>query len=195
MAGQVLPYHKGQWLFSVVDEQQQQMDIMLLQGNRTRASDNKLLGNICINQISDVCRGVPSVRLSLSIEESGDLLVSAENLKNGLIRRMRTQIETSDSSIAKTKELVEDIRFKEFAKAGTLARKMIRSNTRTLSRAVRIDKHSANIERQMHSVMSELEQIIQAGSDLQQLQLRMNDLSQLSLQFHFAAYTNPIKAT
>ena len=41
--------------------------------------------------------------------------------------------------------------------------------------------------------MTDLEQTIQAGSDLQQLQLLMNDLSQLSLQFHFAAFTNPIK--
>ena len=192
--GQLLPYHQGQWMFSVTDENQEEMNIRILLGNRARASDNRLLGSLRIPQINGEYRGVPCVSLSFSIQETGELLVSAENLKNGSVHRLSSHLDTSDAPLPCTTDLVEDVRFKEFAKAGILARKMIRSNNLTLKKAEKVDQHSRKVKRQMSSVMKELEQSIQAGSDLQQLQLLMNDLSQLSLQFHFSAYTNPIKA-
>ena len=194
-AGRQLPYHQGQWMFSVTDECQEEMNIIVLLGNRARASDNRLLGNLRIPQTQGGYRGVPCVSLSFFIQETGELLVSAENLKTGSVHHLRSSLDTSDIPVPCDTDLVEDIRFKEFANAGILARKMMRSNTMTLNKADNVDEHSRKVKHQLGSVIKELEQTIQAGSDLQQLQLLMNDLSQLSLQFHFAAYTNPIKAT
>ena len=135
MAGQTLPFHQGQWLFSVTDEGQRKMDIMLLLGDRSRASDNQLLGNICIDLLSDGRRNIPKVSLSLSVQRSGALLVSVESLMNGSVRCLRAQLKTSGAPVSSPVERVEDIRFREFAKTGALARKMIRTNTITLQKA------------------------------------------------------------
>ncbi len=193
--GQELPYQQGQWMFSVTDECQEEMNITILLGSRARASDNRCLGNLRIPQTQGGYRGVPCVSLSFFIQEAGELLVSAENLKTGTIYHLRSSVNTSDEPAPCNTDLVEDIRFKEFARASILARKMIRSNIMTLKKPDKMDEHSRKVKHQLHSVIKELEKTIQAGSDLQQLQLLMNDLSQLSLQFNFAAYTNPIKAT
>lgn len=194
-AGLRLPYYQGQWMFSVTDKYQEEMNITILLGNRARASDNRLIGNLRIPQTQGGYRGVPCVSLSFFIQKTGELLISAENLKTGSVHHLRSSLDTSDKPAPCNTELVEDIRFKEFARTGMLARKMIRSNTMTLKKADKVDEHSRKVKHQMSSVIKELEQTIQAGSDLQQLQLLMNDLSQLSLQFHFAAYTNPIRMT
>ena len=74
-----IPTTKSQ-IFSTAADNQPAVDIMVYQGERPMAHDNKLLGNFTLSGIRPARRGQPRIQVTFSIDVNGIVKVSAEDL-------------------------------------------------------------------------------------------------------------------
>lgn len=77
-----IPVQKSQ-VFSTADDNQPVVDIVVLQGEREMASDNKMLGKFNLDGIAPAPRGVPQVEVIFDIDANGILTVSAKDKATG----------------------------------------------------------------------------------------------------------------
>jgi molecular chaperone DnaK len=77
-----IPTKKSQ-TFSTYADQQTAVDIKVLQGERSMAKDNKLLGNFRLDGIPAAPRGVPQIEVTFDIDANGILHVSAADKGSG----------------------------------------------------------------------------------------------------------------
>ena len=74
-----IPTTKSQ-IFSTAADKQPAVDIMVYQGERPMARDNKLLGHFQLNGIKPARRGEPRIEVTFSIDVNGIVKVSAKDL-------------------------------------------------------------------------------------------------------------------
>merc|ERR1712226_953845 len=74
---------KKQQVFSTAADNQPQVQIKCLQGEREMAADNKLLGQFDLVGIPSAPRGVPQIEVSFDIDADGILNVSAKDKGTG----------------------------------------------------------------------------------------------------------------
>jgi len=67
-------------VFSTAADMQPSVDIHVLQGERTRASDNKTIGRFELSGIPPAPKGVPQIEVSFNIDANGIVSVSAMDL-------------------------------------------------------------------------------------------------------------------
>ena len=117
-----IPTTKSQ-IFSTAADNQPAVDIMVYQGERPMARDNKLLGHFQLTGIKPARRGEPRIEVTFSIDVNGIVKVQAKDLdtqkeqeitisgSNGLskadIDRMVHEAEENAEADAKSKEEVE----------------------------------------------------------------------------------------
>ena len=117
-----IPTTKSQ-IFSTAADNQPAVDIMVYQGERPMARDNKLLGHFQLTGIKPARRGEPRIEVTFSIDVNGIVKVSAKDLdtqkeqnititgSNGLskeeIDRMVREAEENAEADAKRKEEIE----------------------------------------------------------------------------------------
>jgi molecular chaperone DnaK len=117
-----IPTTKSQ-IFSTAADNQPAVDIMVYQGERQMAKDNKLLGHFQLTGIQPARRGTPRIEVTFSIDVNGIVKVSAKDLdtqkeqnitisgSNGLskeeIDRMVREAEENAEADAKRKEEIE----------------------------------------------------------------------------------------
>ena len=117
-----IPTTKSQ-IFSTAADNQPAVDIMVYQGERPMAHDNKLLGHFKLDGIKPARRGEPRIEVTFSIDVNGIVKVSAKDLdtqkeqnitisgSNGLskedIDRMVKEAEENKEADEKRKEEVE----------------------------------------------------------------------------------------
>lgn len=77
-----IPSKKSQ-VFSTAADNQTQVEINVVQGERPMASDNKSLGRFILDGIPPAPRGVPQVEVSFDIDASGILSVTAKDKATG----------------------------------------------------------------------------------------------------------------
>src|SRR5205085_12054166 len=76
-----IPTQKSQ-IFSTAEDNQTSVHIQVLQGERPRASDNKILGSFELSGIEPAPRGVPQIEVTLEIDANGILKVTAADLQS-----------------------------------------------------------------------------------------------------------------
>ncbi len=81
-------------VFSTYQDNQPAVDIVVLQGERPMAKDNKRLGNFNLDGIPPAARGVPQIEVTFDIDANGILNVSAKDKGTG----KEQKITISDSS-------------------------------------------------------------------------------------------------
>jgi molecular chaperone DnaK len=117
-----IPTTKSQ-IFSTAADNQPAVDIMVYQGERPMAHDNKLLGHFQLTGIKPAPRGTPRIEVTFNIDVNGIVKVSAKDLdtqkeqeitisgSNGLskeeIDRMVREAEANKENDEKRKEEVE----------------------------------------------------------------------------------------
>jgi molecular chaperone DnaK len=96
-----IPTRKSQ-IFSTASDNQTQVEIHVLQGERPMAVDNKSLGRFILDGIPPAPRGVPQIEVTFDIDANGVLNVSAKDKATG--REQKIRIEGSSGL---TKEEIE----------------------------------------------------------------------------------------
>lgn len=77
-----VPTHKSQ-TFSTAEDNQPAVDILVFQGERALARDNKLLGTFRLDGIQAAPRGMPQIEVSFDIDANGIVTVSARDKSTG----------------------------------------------------------------------------------------------------------------
>jgi molecular chaperone DnaK len=75
--------HKKSEIFSTAADNQTQVEVHVLQGERTMAGDNRTLGRFHLVGIPAAPRGVPQVEVTFDIDANGILNVSAKDIATG----------------------------------------------------------------------------------------------------------------
>ena len=94
-------------IFSTAEDNQSAVDVVVLQGERERASDNRVLGRFRLENIRPAPRGVPQVEVTFDIDANGILHVSARDKDTGAEQRI-TISETSNLNQAEIQRMVAD---------------------------------------------------------------------------------------
>ncbi len=143
--GTTIPAKKSQ-VFSTAEDNQPAVSIMVLQGERELARDNKSLGKFDLQGIAPAPRGVPQIEVTFDIDASGILTVSAQDKNTGKSQEIKISGSSglSDSEIekmVKDAELhkEEDARKKEVIEARNHADSLAHQTQKSL------DEHKTNL--------------------------------------------------
>lgn len=117
-----IPTKKSQ-VFSTAADNQTQVEINIVQGERPMAADNKSLGRFILDGIPPAPRGVPQVEVTFDIDTSGILSVTAKDKATGKeqaikitgstglnkeeVERMTKEAEANAEEDSKKKELID----------------------------------------------------------------------------------------
>ena len=97
-ANTTIPCKKSQ-VFSTAEDNQPEVTIHVLQGERQFARDNKSIGRFNLAGIAPARRGVPQIEVTFDIDANGILKVSAKDkatgmkLKNGMVEEFLEDME------------------------------------------------------------------------------------------------------
>ncbi|QQW78700.1 molecular chaperone DnaK [Helicobacter pylori] len=143
--GTTIPAKKSQ-VFSTAEDNQPAVSIMVLQGERELARDNKSLGKFDLQGIAPAPRGVPQIEVTFDIDANGILTVSAQDKNTGKSQEIKISGSSglSDSEIekmVKDAELhkEEDARKKEVIEVRNHADSLAHQTQKSL------DEHKANL--------------------------------------------------
>ncbi|MGL2369697.1 molecular chaperone DnaK [Helicobacter pylori] len=143
--GTTIPAKKSQ-VFSTAEDNQPAVSIMVLQGERELARDNKSLGKFDLQGIAPAPRGVPQIEVTFDIDANGILIVSAQDKNTGKSQEIKISGSSglSDSEIekmVKDAELhkEEDARKKEVIEARNHADSLAHQTQKSL------DEHKTNL--------------------------------------------------
>ncbi len=163
-----IPSSKSQ-VFSTAADNQTQVEINVLQGERPMAGDNKSLGRFILSGIPPSPRGVPQVEVTFDIDANGILNVKAQDKASGKEQSIKITGSTglSKDEVEKmTKEAEmhakEDEEKKGKVESRNAADSLIFTAERSLSDAK--DKVTADLKKEVEDKISAVKAILESGS-------------------------------
>jgi molecular chaperone DnaK len=93
--------------FSTAEDNQSAVDVVVLQGERERAADDRVLGRFRLENIRPASRGEPQVEVTFDIDANGILNVSAKDKDTGAEQRI-TISESSNLDKAEVDRMISD---------------------------------------------------------------------------------------
>jgi len=179
-----IPTSKSQ-VFSTAADNQTQVEINVLQGERSMAADNKSLGRFVLDGIPPASRGVPQVEVTFDIDASGILNVKAADKATGKEQSIKI---TGSTGLTKeevekmTKEAevhaAEDAEKKGKVETRNQADSLIFTAEKSLSDAK--EKIADDLRKEVEEKISALKGILDSGSK-EDLEIKTKELSE-SLQ-------------
>ncbi|HMH38064.1 MAG TPA: Hsp70 family protein, partial [Streptosporangiaceae bacterium] len=94
-------------VFSTAEDNQPAVDVVVLQGERERAADNRVLGRFRLENIRPAPRGVPQIEVTFDIDANGILNVSARDKDTGTEQRI-TISESSNLDQSEVARMIAD---------------------------------------------------------------------------------------
>lgn len=131
-----VPTSKSQ-VFSTAADNQTQVEINVLQGEREMAADNKSLGRFVLDGIPPARRGMPQVEVTFDIDSNGILHVTAKDKTSGKEQKITIQNSTNLS-----KEEVEKMKAdaEKYAEEDKKKRELVEARNHAQGVAFELDK-------------------------------------------------------
>lgn len=168
-------------IFSTAADNQTSVEINVLQGERSMASDNKSLGRFILSGIPPAPRGVPQVEVTFDIDANGILNVTAKDKATGKASTIKITGSTGlskDEVERMRKEAAEhaseDLAKKELIEVKNRAENTIYVAEKTVKDAG--DKAKEEDKKVVEEKISALKSILEAGSK-EELETKTNELS------------------
>jgi molecular chaperone DnaK len=188
-----IPTSKSQ-IFSTAADNQTQVEINVLQGERSMAADNKSLGRFVLDGIPPAPRGVPQVEVTFDIDASGILNVKAADKATGKEQSIKITGSTGltkDEVEKMTKEAeahaAEDAEKKNKVDARNQADSLIFTAEKSLSDAK--EKIADDVRKDVEEKISTLKSILDSGSK-EDLETKTKELSDALQKIGEAMYKN-----
>jgi molecular chaperone DnaK len=147
--------------FSTAADNQTEVTIHVVQGERAMAEDNKSLGQFNLGGISPAPRGMPQIEVTFDIDANGILSVSAKDKATGKSNSIKI---TASSGLSKdevekmkqeaTKHEADDAKKREEAEARNLAEQLIYTSEKALKDAG--DKVPADVKKSIEDKIAAL---------------------------------------
>ncbi len=191
-----IPTNKKE-IFSTAADNQTAVDIHVIQGERSMASDNRTLGRFQLTGIPSAPRGVPQVEVSFDIDANGILHVSAKDLGTG--KEQSIQIKSSSGlseaeveKMQKEAELhaEEDKKNREVVDVLNQADQTIYSTENTLK------EHGDKVdETEKNNINQALEKLKKAkeGKNVDEIKKAIDELQEASHKLSQAMYETAAK--
>ena len=189
-----IPTHKSQ-IFSTAGDNQTQVEINVLQGERPMATDNKSLGKFILDGIPPAPRGVPQVEVAFDIDANGIINVTASDKATG-----RSQKITITASSGLTKDEVERMKREaeqhaeeDKLRKGVIEARNTADNTAyTAEKLLRDsgDKIDDAMKTQVNDLVAKVREAM-AGEDAEAIRKQTEELSQLIQKVGASMYQQP----
>ncbi|MCX7956009.1 MAG: molecular chaperone DnaK [Patescibacteria group bacterium] len=185
-------------IFSTAADNQTQVEIHILQGERPMAKDNKSLGRFILDGIPPAPRGVPQIEVTFDIDASGILAVTAKDKATGKSQSIKITGSTglSKEEIEKMKEEAEknaekDKEEKEKIEARNKADQMIYVAEKSLKDAG--DKAPKDVKENVEKKIKALKEKLEKGTK-QEIEEATKNLSDELTKIGQVMYQQDIKS-
>ena len=182
-------------IFSTAADNQTSVEIHVLQGERSLATDNKSLGRFILDGIPPAPRGVPQIEVTFDIDANGILNVKALDKATGKEQKITI---TGSTGLSKeeaermTKEAeahsAEDDKKKELIEARNIADTLVYTAEKSLKDAG--DKVVADIKVELEEKVKKVKEAI-AGEDLEAIKKATDELGASLQKIGSAMYQTP----
>ncbi len=192
-----IPTKKAE-VFSTASENQPQVEVHVMQGERPRAADNRTLGKFILDGIPPAPRGLPQIEVTFDIDANGIINVSAKDKGTGKEQKVRIE---SSSGLSKEEvermqseakaHAAEDEEFKKLAEARNKADHMIHEIEKQL--AEHGDKVDASAKAMIEEKKKALEEV-RTSDDAAKIEAAIDELTQSAQEMAKAMYGDPAAA-
>ncbi len=196
-----VPTSKSQ-VFSTASDNQTQVEIHVLQGERPMAADNKSLGRFVLDGIPPAPRGVPQIEVTFDIDTNGILHVSAKDKGTGKEQKITIQNATnlSEEEVERMrqeaeKHAQEDKQKKELADKKNEAESLIFATEKSLKEVG--DKLTKEEKEEIEKALNQLKEIKDKATldTLEDLTKQLQETSQVLAKFSQKLYQQSSTST
>ena len=186
-----IPTRKSQ-VFSTASDNQTQVEIHVLQGERPMAVDNKSLGKFILDGIPPAPRGIPQIEVTFDIDVNGILKVNAQDKASGRSQHITI---TASSGLAKDEvermrkeaevHAAEDKQRRDLIEARNTADNSVYGAEKVLNELG--EKVPAGVKAEVQGAVDEVKKV-KEGEDEPAIRKAVNALSQAVQKIGAAAY-------
>ncbi len=187
-----IPCRKSE-IFTTAEDGQTAVDVVVLQGERQMARENRVLGRFRLEDIRPAPRGVPRIEVTFDIDANGILNVSAKDMDTGKEQKI-TISGTTNLDKAEVDRMVreaqahaeEDKRFKEEADARNNLDALAYQLERTIKEHG--DKLDPKDKGEAEHLIDQAKKAVKENAPLEKVRSLTSDLQQMTSRISSALY-------
>ena len=176
-----IPAKKSQ-IFTTAADNQTQVEVHVLQGEREMAADNKTLGRFSLDGIAPARRGVPQFEVTCDIDANGSVTVSAKDLGTGTEQHITITSSTNmskddiEKAVKEAEQFAaEDAKRKDEVDTRNQADQMVYQSEKALSEMK--DKLDASEVSELEGEINKVKEALK-GTDIQAIKTATEGLTQ-----------------
>ena len=186
-----IPTAKSQ-VFSTAADNQPAVEIIVLQGERPMAKDNRTIGKFVLDGLPPAPRGLPQVEVAFDVDANGIVTVTAKDKATGKTQSVRIEgsVGLSKEEIEKMKKEAEihaedDKKKQELIESRNLADNLVYTTEKALKDAG--DKVSADTKKKIEESVEALKKV-KDGDNMDEIKQKTSELSQIVQQIGAELY-------